>query len=207
MKKTETKPKKIKETKVIEKEPSLSDLFDGIQETVVEDEEVKKTGYKLDMFRALEAANRKDWNFYDKLTDDEKKGFAAPVMMRWLACPSDRVGITASQLYLINNYINPDFWLSTKHPGLVWRLFCAIGTKKLTKGGMNYSYIKANSRKSHSIDNILLSINPRLGDAELTVIKSRMTRDKYINLLRDMGKQDKVIKELVAEYDKYSQEK
>ena len=200
---TKTKPKIQKEIQV---NVPLSDLFDGVEDDI-NDIEVKKTGYKLDIFEVLKAINRKDWDYYKNLDDDVRKGVPLYPILRWLACPADRVGITSSQLYLINNFINYDYWVSSKHPDLVWKSYCAMGTPKLNRGGMTYTYIKANMKKGYSIDAIFLECNSKLGDPELAVLKSRMTRDKYIALLKDMGKQDKVIKELVADYDKYNEEK
>jgi len=36
---------------------------------------MKDKKYKLDLFRLLEALDRRDFKFYSKLTDEEKKGF------------------------------------------------------------------------------------------------------------------------------------
>jgi len=40
---------------------------------------------KLDIKRELRAVDQKDYNFYDNLTDEERKAFSAYILMRYTA--------------------------------------------------------------------------------------------------------------------------
>ena len=45
----------------------------------------KPKTYKLDLFKALNSLATHKLDAYSKFTDDEKKGFAPSVLMRWLS--------------------------------------------------------------------------------------------------------------------------
>ncbi len=75
------------------------------------------TEYKLDVFAVLNAAQRKKFDFFDALTDDQRKGFAPVVVQRWLSGTSDPL-----QLVLTNECVNPYVFSLAKHPDLLYKL-------------------------------------------------------------------------------------
>ena len=81
--------------------------------------------YKLDIFALLgDISDPKKQDIYSKLGDDERKGFAPLVVMRWLTGTSDE-----RQIMLINEFVNTSVFALAKHPHLLMLLMEASNTK------------------------------------------------------------------------------
>lgn len=81
-----------------------------------------KTKYKINIFDLLRRADAGEIDYYDSLTEEEKKGFQPWLVQRW---------ISSKKLQLTNEITNP--LIGNIPPELSWRLFCAIGVSG-TKG-------------------------------------------------------------------------
>lgn len=72
---------------------------------------------KLDIFRVLGAADSRNPAFYRNLTDEERKELQPFLVMRWMSGTS-----SASQVYMINELVNPYAFSLTQHKELLWKL-------------------------------------------------------------------------------------
>ena len=83
---------------------------------------------KLDIKRELAAVDTRNYDFYDSLTDEEKKEFSPFVLMRFI---SNTTGDTDIQEWFIertNEMVNKDHWvLSKSHKPLLWKLCASTG--------------------------------------------------------------------------------
>ena len=61
---------------------------------------------KLDIFKMLNAIDKKDYNFYDNLSDDERKGFSAYLGLKWGASVNGDNTLQHYYLASMNNYVN-----------------------------------------------------------------------------------------------------
>ena len=90
----------------------------------------KKKVYKLDMFKeVIPAIDSKKYNFYDKLSDEEKKAFSAVVAMCWGA--SIKSSDTTLQQYALmnmNKNANTNLFNLYEHPKLQWLMIVAGST-------------------------------------------------------------------------------
>ena len=87
----------------------------------------KLEGQDFDMFKALEALDKKDYGYYSRLTDEQKKKFAPYMLLQWMATVSGSSDL--QKFYLMNTDIvaNTHF-LNEKinqHPELQWQMLCA----------------------------------------------------------------------------------
>ena len=83
---------------------------------------------KLDIKRELSAVDLKNYNFYDKLTDEEKKVFSPYILMRYTASVQGDRDIQEWFLERTNEMVNKNHWdLSKNHKSLLWKLFAATG--------------------------------------------------------------------------------
>lgn len=81
--------------------------------------------FKLDIFDLLSTLNNpKAGDIYSKLSDDEKKGFAPLVVMRWMSGTSDE-----RQIMMLNEFANPSIFTLGKHPHLLMRVLQACSSK------------------------------------------------------------------------------
>jgi hypothetical protein len=89
------------------------------------DEKFEKQDF--DLFEALTALDRKDYNYIDKLTEEQQKKFVPYMMTHWMSTVKADGGIQGyyvrsvdyyANQYLFNEYIQ-------KHPKLQWKMLCA----------------------------------------------------------------------------------
>ena len=81
----------------------------------------------LDLFETLAALDKKDYSYYDRLSEEQKKKFVPYMMTHWMSTvksSSDIQGFYvmstdgAANKHLFNEYVQ-------RHPKLQWLMFCA----------------------------------------------------------------------------------
>ena len=82
--------------------------------------------YKNDIFEVIKQIDRKNYNYYDSLTDEQKKEIQPYTLMRWMSTVSDE---QSHQKYniTINNNVNKYFWELSKYKDLQFKLLCTSG--------------------------------------------------------------------------------
>jgi hypothetical protein len=155
--------------------------------------------YKLDLMSTLQALDRRDLNFYSRLTDEERKGYTALVLMRYMSSLTDQNKSAAYAVIATNDLVNVDFWTLSKHPELQHLLLCLTGL-----GGKQYRPWMATkkSKKTNKIDEWILENIPDANDAELSIIKQQFDLKSWTQLIKDSGASDAELKSLVDEWKK-----
>jgi hypothetical protein len=149
---------------------------------------------KLDIKRELRAVDQKDYDFYDNLTDDERKAFSPYILMRYTASVQmpDR-DIQEWYLEMTNEMVNKNHWdLSKNHKSLLWKLFAATGT------GVNcyHPYLAAGKKeKANKIEKLLAELNPAMKMADIKLMASLMEKKDREELFDKMGFDKKQRKE------------
>ena len=72
---------------------------------------------KLDIFRVLAAAGRKNTDFYSTLTPEEQKAMQPILVTRWMSGTQ-----RADQIVYLNEIINPFVFSLSSHKQLLWHL-------------------------------------------------------------------------------------
>jgi hypothetical protein len=89
------------------------------------DEKFEKVDF--DLFEALAAMDKKDYGYYDRLTDEQQKKFVPYMMTHWMSAIKGNAGLSSYYLmntdytankHLFNEYVQ-------KHPKLQWLMLCA----------------------------------------------------------------------------------
>lgn len=112
--------------------------------------EEKFTHQDIDLFGALEAIDRKDYGYYDRLTDDQKKKFVPFMLLQWMSSSKgsnqrellQNVNRVANR-YLFNEYVQ-------KHPKLQWLMLCSAS---INKGKMFHQYVPQLSSEVKNLRN------------------------------------------------------
>jgi hypothetical protein len=95
--------------------------------------------YKLDIFGLLSNIDSpRSGDIYDKLTEDERKGFAPLVVMRWMSGTSDE-----RQIMMLNEFVNPSVFTLSDHPHLLMQLLQVASSKKPKR----YAWLGVKSNK------------------------------------------------------------
>jgi hypothetical protein len=139
---------------------------------------------KLDIKRELQAVNNKNYDFYDNLTDEEKKAFAPYILMRYISNPQNK----DAQEWCVeraNEFVNKDHWtLSKGHKPLLWKLYAAAGLGM----SLNYQYLAAGKKeKANKIEKLLAELYPAMKMSEIKLLASFMTDQDKKELFDKMG--------------------
>jgi len=154
---------------------------------------------KLDLFETLHAIDTRNFDYYNNLTEDEKKGYSPLVLMRYMSSLNSQNPNAAYAVMATNEIVNLGFWNLTKHPELQHKLLCLAGL-----GSKQYrSWLAAkNTKQSNKIDQWLLDRFPQLNDDELSILKSSYDIESWTSLVKGSGASDAEVKDLIDTWKK-----
>lgn len=139
----------------------------------------------LDIKRELNAVDRKVYDFYDSLSDQEKKEFSPYVLMRYVSNVQGDRDIQEWFVEMTNELVNKHHWvLSKNHKALLWKLFAGCGA------GINcyHPYLKASSKeKANKIEKLLVELYPAMKMSEIKLMASMMDKKDKEDLFDKMG--------------------
>jgi hypothetical protein len=148
---------------------------------------------KLDIKRELKAVDTRDYNFYDNLTDEEKKAFSPFILMRYTANVQGDASLQEWFLEMTNEYVNKNHWeLSKNHKPLLWKLFAGTGVGQ----SMYHPYLAAGKKaKANKIEKLLAEIYPAWKLEDIKILASMMDKKDIEELFDKMGFDKKQRKE------------
>jgi hypothetical protein len=151
------------------------------------------TAAKLDIKRELNAVDQKNYNFYDDLTNEERKAFSPYILMRYTASVQGDRDTQEWFIEMTNEMVNKNHWeLSKNHKALLWKLFAASGT------GVNcyHPYLAAGKKeKANKIERLLCELYPATKMSDIKLIASMMSKKDREELFDKMGFDKKQRKE------------
>ena len=139
----------------------------------------------LDIKRELAAVDLRNYDFYDQLSDAEKKEFSPYILMRYVA---NVEGDRETQEWFVertNELVNKDHWtLSKNHKALLWKLFAGAGAGVK----LYHPYLKAGSKeKAVKIEKLLADIYPAMKMADIKMLAKMMDKKDKDELFDKMG--------------------
>lgn len=158
--------------------------------------------HKLDIFQTLEAMDKRDYDYFNRLSDEEKKAFAGIVIMRWMSSvKTNNVELQKWHLLTTNGFVNKSIWdpALKDHTGLVYLLLasCGLGQKQF------HEWIKAPTRKTGGkIFEFLRDYYPTANNEELKYFLDINSADDFIELAKELGYQNDEIRDLKKELKK-----
>lgn len=148
---------------------------------------------KLDIKRELNAVDRRIYDFYDNLTEEEQKAFSPFILMRYTSNVQGDRDIQEWFLEMTNELVNKHHWdLSKGHKALLWKLFAATGP------GVNcyHPYLAASKKeKANKIEKLLCELYPTYKMEDIKLLASMMTKEDKEDLFDKMGFDKKQRKE------------
>lgn len=95
---------------------------------IVKDEKFERQD--LDLFEVLAALDKKDYGYYDRLSEEQKKKFSAFMLTHWMSAIKGRSDLQGyyvlSTEYNANKYLFNEF--VSRHPKLQWLMLCAASS-------------------------------------------------------------------------------
>jgi len=144
---------------------------------------------KVELNRVLKALDAKDRGFYDRLTDEEKKGFSMFLMLRYASSVHGPLELQHYCLAATNHYANRDFFNLGKHPKLQW--LCLTATSP-DMGSQRHQWIgmkkkASTSKKGAEKRKILSEMYPTYKEEDIGLLASITTDDEIKEYLRSLG--------------------
>jgi len=155
---------------------------------------------KLDIGRVLRAADQRDFTFYQRLRDDEKKEFVYSLVLRFCSSIAAPQKVSEDYLLRLNERVNQHGDTLWRHPDLVFAMLASCGDGKLRK----HEYSKAGSATSRdrTLADFLCLHWPGTNDQEHEIILAQMDKAAFTQLLRESGLDAETEKKIAAAYAK-----
>jgi hypothetical protein len=92
-----------------------------------ESDEFKLPSQDFDLFKALEAIDRKDYGYWDQLSPEQQKKFVPFMMLKWVSMIKGSAKLQGYYIRSTDYHANKHFLSSeiVKHPKLQWLMLCA----------------------------------------------------------------------------------
>ena len=143
---------------------------------------------KLNIQNEMSQLDRKNREFYDELTVEERKKFSTYLMLRWSSSVQGSRELQEYYVQSCNHYFNKHFFAISKHPKLQWLCATAISPDM---GTPRHQWISPKKKDNHQASagtkkKQLLTLFPNMkgNDAEvLSKITTQKEIDSYKNSL------------------------
>lgn len=147
--------------------------------------------YKLDIFGLLaDISSARAGDIYAGLSDDEKKGFAPLVVMRWLSGTSDE-----RQIMMLNEFVNPAVFTLGKHPHLLMLLLQTCNTKTTKR----YQWLGIKSKKKNAEALRVVGEYFEMSQREVKLLSPFPTNEEVLQMAEELGYQKDDLAKLVKE--------
>ena len=132
----------------------------------------------------------KNRNFYDELTDEERKKFSNYLMIRWGSSVQGAQELQEYYVQSCNHYLNKHFFSINKHPKLQWLCATAVSPGM---GVHKHQWISPKKKEAgaSSIRKQLAEIYPNMKDDELDLLAKITTKQELDVYVRAHGNETK----------------
>jgi len=148
---------------------------------------------RVDIFDLLKHVDAGDLEYWEALSEEDKKSVAFVVASRWMSCTQN-----TGQLIAVNQLINPlVFSFGTKHKGLLYRLMliASSGTAK------HYKWVgRKKSGSSMPVSTRVISEYYGLSTKRANTYVESFTLEEVMECAEALGYDDAELKKLKNEY-------
>jgi len=150
---------------------------------------------KLSIKSEMAAFDRKNREFYDSLSDEEKKKFSPFLMIRYGATVTGNADLQAYYLMSCNERLNKNFFdvNATQHKKLQWLLATTVSPGM---GNQYHQWLAAKKRETgnNKAKKFLRELRPDLGEDDIELLSEINNKDDLKQYAKSLGWDDKRIK-------------
>ena len=151
---------------------------------------------KLDLGKTLEAFDRRNYQYYEGLSDDLKKKFMPFVLMRFMSSAPNHGGAHEFFLQMTNFFVNKEFWLLSKYPDFQHLLLCLCGT-----GTKQFHKWIPNKQTKMKWTELFADTHKCMNGLEKKILQKELTSEEIFEIATGLGKSDKEAKEYVKSFE------
>jgi hypothetical protein len=144
---------------------------------------------KLSIRNEMQQFDRKNRQFYDELTDEERKKFSNYLMIRWGSAV--RGGRELQEFYVIatNERLNRHFFSVNRHPRLQWLMATSVSPDL---GTQDHVWIAPKKKETggNEVKKILLDLYPAMKISDIETLAALVDRKELREYLREHGNSD-----------------
>lgn len=143
---------------------------------------------KLSIHNEMAQFDRKNREFYDELTDEERKKFSNYLMIRWGSAVQGSPELQEFYLISCNERLNKHFFAINRHPKLQWLCATAVSPGM---GVHRHQWIAPKKKEGSTSTSrkLLAELYPNLKQDELDVMSVITTKKELDAYLRELGRE------------------
>jgi len=140
----------------------------------------------LNISNEMAQFDRKNREFYDSLTDEQKKKFSSYLMIRWGSSVQGSRDLQEFYVIATNERLNQHFFDISRHPKLQWLLATTVSPGM---GTQRHQWIAPRKKEpgASGIRKQLSGLFPHLKDDEIEVLAKITTKKELDDYIRDHG--------------------
>lgn len=142
---------------------------------------------QIPLNRILPALDRKDREFYDNLTDEEKKAFSPFLLLRYCSTVEGSPEIEHYYIESTNHYANKNMFDLAKHPKLQWLMLTAASPNI---GVQRHSWIKQKPKPKNATGPIvkqLMELFPHMKEDDVIALSKIITKQELDDYIKQNG--------------------
>jgi hypothetical protein len=145
---------------------------------------------KLSIQNEMMQFDKKNRDFYDELTDEERKKFSNYLMIRWGSSVQGSRELQEFYVIATNERLNKHFFAVNKHPKLQWLMATSVSPDM---GVHRHQWIAPKKKDSgnNEIKKALMEIYPTMKIADIEVLAAITDKKEIREYLREHGSPDK----------------
>lgn len=145
---------------------------------------------KLNISNEMRQFDLKNREFYDELTDEEKKKFSPYLMIRWGSSVQASRELQEYYVQSCNHYLNKNFFAINRHPKLQWLCATAVSPGM---GALKHQWISPKKKEtgSNEVKKFLLSQFPSMKFSDIEALSKLVDKKDIKEFMRDNGNPDK----------------
>lgn len=145
---------------------------------------------KLSIQNEMNQFDCKNQNFYDDLTDEEKKKFSNYLMIRWGSAVHGSRDLQEFYLISCNERLNKHFFAINRHPRLQWLCATAVSPGM---GSQRHQWIAPKKKENNDTaqKKLLSELFPNMKADEIEIMAKLNTKKDLDAYLHELGRESK----------------
>ena len=148
-------------------------------------------GKFLDLKKTLRAADLRDKNFYDQMSEEDQKLYSPFMLMKYMASVKGEQWMQEHYVEMINEVVNKHLWTVSKHKKLAWILTAMCGVEQ----GQFHPWLGSKKKTGNNDkQKMLTTLYENMKQDDIELLAEINDKKELKELARDFGNDDKQIK-------------